>query len=752
MADEQRNVKILFDFKRSGDTEALSSFKKLQQTIEANKATAANLKQEFAQVRTELNNLDDDGSQALVQNTERARRAAQQAQIEFAQLRGEIKAAAEQADKLGTNTQKAAATARSGGGGGGANFGTIGRGLTAFGLGEAGQLANTVDDLKDIYEQFKNIGGVSGAVATGTAAAAGGMSALMGTVLPIAGIAVAGSLALKALTDSIAAQKKAVDDVVASLKASTDSRLNDIDVIKTSTSEQIKSTIDVQKTKLQEIQAEKAQRQAFLDDINRQYTELGAALDPARRAALGQAGQVAQQSIQDLTDRENELTTAIANNTDKILPAIEAREKEAAAITKAAEDAKTFISELKRYSEIQQQLKDANAAISTAEKDRQAVIQKRAQDDLRAARISQLEAQITAAKAKEEEAARQDRIKALRADSAKAEIDSKSKTQKSISDINQRYMEQELKSLNRYLTAEQRATENYNVNRVRKLEDLYANLSELAAKGDVAAFVTTRRTGLRDIRRGDEDFSTGARQRLEDYQTERRDAVQSRNQQIAELKAAAQTELENRKTEIAEKIKLEQKAGEQQISQSQQLQQQLANLRQQFSQQDLDARRRSEDEAYRVQIGKLRERQAAITATLTNTFNPAVTSIYTLGSAVVNFINRIRQAASAPVKSLTGSAGGDTKAGRDYITAFASGTRNVPLSGVYHLDQGEAVLNRQQAAVYRSNTMPGFAGGGRQLVVNINGPIFGEVVTPSVMHQQIDEVVAGVSLAVSGAG
>ena len=353
---------------------------------------------------------------------------------------------------------------------------------------------------------------------------------------------------------------------------------------------------------------------------------------------------------------------------------------------------------------------------------------------------------------KEEDAARQDRIKALRADSAKAEVESKAKTQKSINDVNQRYMEQGLKSLNRYLTAEQRATENYNVNRVRKLEDLYANLSELAAKGDVAAFVTTRRTGLRDIRRGDEDFGSGARQRLEDYQTERRDALQARNQQITELRAAAQTELQGRKAEIAEKIKLEQTAGQQQLSQSQQLQQQLANVRQQFAQQDLDARRRSEDEAYRVQIGKLRERQAAITTTLTNTFNPAVTSIYTLGSAVVNFVNRIRQAAAAPVKSLTGSAGGDVKAGRDYITAYASGTSRVPASGVYHLDQGEAVLNKYQAAVYRSSSTPGFAGGSRQLVVNINNPIFGEVVTPSVMHEQINEVVAGFGLAVSGAG
>lgn len=751
MADEQRNVAINFQFKRSGDTDALNSFKKIQQTIEANKATAASLKQVFADVRAEIKGLDDNAGKEFVTNIDKAKQAAAQTQLEFAALRGEIKGAAEEADKLGTATQKSAAGAKAdggggGGGGGSANIGTIGRGLSGIGFGDAGQLLNTADDLKDIYEQFKNIGGVSETVATGTQAAAAGYAATAVAILPIAAIAVAGALAMKVLTDTIAAQKKAVDDVVAGLEADTSQRLLNIEIIKSASSEQIKNTLEVQKAQLAQVQADKASRQAFYDANVKRYNESS---DLIERAGIAQANLVAATSIDNLKIREDALTKSIDNNTNNILPAIEAREKESKAIEQATENAKNFVSELKRYSDLQQQLKEASAAVTTAEKDRQQTIQKRAQDDLRAAQISQLESKIENAKAAEEAQARKDRITALRAESGQAETEVAAKTQKSITDTNQKYMEQQLKSLNRYLLAEQRATENYNVNRVRKLEDLYANLSELAAKGDVAAFVTTRRTGLRDVKRGDEDFGTGAQQRLQDYQNERRDALQARNQQLADARAAGQAELTDRKAQIDEKIKLEQKAGEQQLSQSQQLQQQLANLRQQFSRDDLDARRRSEDEAYRVQIGKLRERQNAITQTLTNTFNPAVSSIYNLGTSVINFINRIKQAAAAPVQSLTGSAGGDLKKGKNYITAFATGTPKVPVSGVYHLDEGEAVLNQREAAAYRANRLPGFASAGRSMVVNVNA-VFGEITTPSQMRQQINEVVAGVQLAVNG--
>lgn len=200
--------------------------------------------------------------------------------------------------------------------------------LSQIGLGAIGAPISQVGDIAQVVKEFQNLRKALPELASGAIQAAGGIGPLIGGIVTIAAPAIALTLAFKALTDAIAAQKKLVDDTVAALKSDTDTRLQDIEAIHNASSQQIKDSIEVQKLKLAEIQTEKAARQAFLDDIQRQYAELGSSFDPAKRAALGEAGQAAQQSLDDLTKREEELTGSIKRNTDSILPNIEARERE----------------------------------------------------------------------------------------------------------------------------------------------------------------------------------------------------------------------------------------------------------------------------------------------------------------------------------------------------------------------------------------------------------------------------------------
>lgn len=212
-----------------------------------------------------------------------------------------------------------------------------GAALSQIGLGALGGPLSQAGDIAQVIKEIQNLRSTLPALASGAIEAAGGIGPLIVSVGAIAAPAVALTLAFKALTDAIAAQKKMVDDTVNALKTDTDARLQDIETIHNASSQQIKDTLEVQQLKLQEIQQEKAARQAVLADIQAQYAALGSSFDPAKRAALGAAGDAAQKSIDDLTQRENELTSSIKRTTDTVVPEIEKREQETKAI--AAQDA-----------------------------------------------------------------------------------------------------------------------------------------------------------------------------------------------------------------------------------------------------------------------------------------------------------------------------------------------------------------------------------------------------------------------------
>lgn len=215
-----------------------------------------------------------------------------------------------------------------------------GSALVSVGATEQGILVSKIAALQQVYRQLgslteqiplvgeatKTLTPLLGASAAEFLVTAAAVGALVG-VVAIAGVA------LKAYTDTVAAETKAVNDAVKAAKDYTDTQLALIDATQNATKAQVEAQIATDKLKLAEVQTEKANRQAILADIQKQYADLSNTVDlnpihaAAQRAALGMAGQAAQQAIDDSVKRENDLTTAIKNNTDVVLPAAEANDK-----------------------------------------------------------------------------------------------------------------------------------------------------------------------------------------------------------------------------------------------------------------------------------------------------------------------------------------------------------------------------------------------------------------------------------------
>ena len=269
---------------------------------------------------------------------------------------------------------------------------------------------------------------------------------------------------------------------------------------------------------------------------------------------------------------------------------------------------------------------------------------------------------------------------------------------------------------------------------MRKLEDLYANLNDLAANRDVAGFVNARKAGLTDIGRGDEDFGVAARRRHEDYDAQAREEETNRQRSIAAIQAAAQVEAQQRAMQLAERLQQEQAAGQQQITQSQTLQNQLAALRDSWAKQDLAARRKVEDSAYNTQISALQQRQQAITGIVSQTTQPVVTFFGNVGQAIVNMINTVKSVAS----SASGTSGGST------LKAYAGGSPYITETGPIIAHKGEKIMTSSEA---RNSYVPRTSGrGGVNVTVNVAG--VGALVSQTQLDNTVESIVSGVERAV----
>jgi hypothetical protein len=389
-------------------------------------------------------------------------------------------------------------------------------------------------------------------------------------------------------------------------------------------------------------------------------------------------------------------------------------------------------------------------SISDLQKQQSEVLEERRRADDRNAQVKALQDRIATAKAVEAEQERTARLAKLRADAVKQEGADRAKLNTNVKKLNDNFFANELKAHAEFRLSEQRINDKAALERVRKLQDLEDELSDLAAGGDVVAFIRAQRQGLKDINRTDEDQGVERRQRLEDFQLQRQEAADARNAQVRDLLASFEEDRRVRQQENAERINQEIAAGKTRVTQSALLEQQLADLREQFAADDLARTRQREDDATRTQLEALRKRQAELAPQIAKgadlLANSAVKFLDQVSGGVVSMINRIRNATTAQ----TQSKGTPPKLKGGIPLNFEGGIYTQPTIGALAETNGygDMVIPFRQSegfypALERAMRTAG-GGGGRAATFTFNYTV-GDVATETrlreVQHQIVEDVV-----------
>lgn len=356
--------------------------------------------------------------------------------------------------------------------------------------------------------------------------------------------------------------------------------------------------------------------------------------------------------------------------------------------------------------------------------------------------VANLENQIRLAEAKESAAKQASAVNQIRAEGAKAEKaildktvkadrDARAKLLNGISKINADFMAAELKAWEAYRLSEQRITEDTQRERLRLLEDTEAALLDAARKNDVSAFLQAQRNGTRELKRLDENAGVEAKRRSEDFQLERAQAAKEREQRLNDLRAQYTTEKQQRdqaaKEELAQtqantqaKLNQQKAAGQQEISESQRLRNQLAALRQQWAEQDKQRERNERLRAQQQELTDLRRHSTNLLNTIRqaqqqqiNTVSAAGRQINSILQQALNSINRGRTTTTSLSPISTGQA------------------VNVPFFGNMNIG------TPNQSA--RGGSSGGGSNGGKTTNVYINAQV-GEIVTPTQLKMTLDNL------------
>lgn len=326
-------------------------------------------------------------------------------------------------------------------------------------------------------------------------------------------------------------------------------------------------------------------------------------------------------------------------------------------LIKAAEDATHAAADAAKKT-AEERVKAENELIATNEKltdvesERGKVLADRAIEDQRNAALGALNDRLTAAQAYDAALSKNKKVAEIEQQGHAADITAQAK-----------YMEDQQKVLASYLKAEQNATEDYSRERVRKLEDLYNTLGNLASQRDVAGFVNARRSGLTDISRGDEDAGISAQRRRDTY-----------TQQAKDLQAAFAKENVVRQSQLQQRLQQEAQAGQAQITQASIVQKAISDLHAQYAAADLRARQQAEDATYRQTVTILqrkRDDELRITA-----------------GAAAGVINLLLKAKDT-ITRISSSANEATARG---IPKYDQGTPYLPHDGLIYAHKGERIV------------------------------------------------------------
>jgi len=187
----------------------------------------------------------------------------------------------------------------------------------------------------------KTIPGVTTAASLLTPALGATAAGFVAMLLPIAAIGVALApliITLKVLSDELGRNEKAYQDNLDALKAETEQKNANIELARTRSAEQNRQEANDAQQRFENQQDLLAKLQAQRAEIDKEYANLGANLDPFKRKELADNAAATDKAIEEATKTLGEYGQEVENTVRVLGPEIDAREKEEAAI-KAETDA-----------------------------------------------------------------------------------------------------------------------------------------------------------------------------------------------------------------------------------------------------------------------------------------------------------------------------------------------------------------------------------------------------------------------------
>lgn len=445
----------------------------------------------------------------------------------------------------------------------------------------------------------------------------------------------------------------------------------------------------------------------------------------------------------EVTDQIREYDKALKDNaqaqkylTETAMSLIKAREAEEKAI-KDAEDA------LKSFQDSMKQLQAISKEIDKMETDHTKQLQRQAEDDARQAERRGVEEdyrqRIAAAKREEAEQAVRNK---LQAENEAADIKANDERAK----IDQDYFARELKAYDDYLEAEKRATARADLQRLQTLERAQLDLRTLAAKGDVAGFVTRSNQAKLELKEQAATANLAAQERQADYEKAVQEARDARQKQLDDLGASLEKERQAREAAAEQRVAEIEAQGQEANTRSAQLEQELNDLREQWRIDDLNRQRDLEQESYEERLQIQKDKQQEIMGETTRFFDEwldyVINSSNTAAAARSSEGGDQQFFVDSPLPDDGGSNSNHSPIDVNNFR-FATGLDYVPYDDFPALlHEGERVLTKQQnmGLSYGGGSR---RGGGNTYQITVQNTV-GDIATKSMLDEYQEVTIAGI--------
>ncbi len=233
---------------------------------------------------------------------------------------------------------------------------------------------------------------------------------------------------------------------------------------------------------------------------------------------------------------------------NELLPAVQAREAEEAAIRETADVMLRAIDIQRDYAAFREQLSDVEKANLTQQEVAAAASGKKI-DDLTA------------------------KFNEFATNAGKQITEAEAESRAERANVDKQYMKDTRKAYEDWRREELEQVEDYQRERIRRIEDLNESLLQAEESNDVISFIRTQRAGQTDLRRMDQDASIEAQKRREQFEVEQDEREDEYTEELVQLDrsnedkiAAIQKSVEEQRQKLQEGILAERAALQQRLT------------------------------------------------------------------------------------------------------------------------------------------------------------------------------------------